>query len=102
MTALALAAIALAAPPKSHIVWKPIPYGAARRAEMAAYAAKHYGMRTCVLHPHAIVEHVTATNSFTSVYDTSAADLYRGKLAAFAATYRFAVGPTFRPRPTGC
>jgi N-acetylmuramoyl-L-alanine amidase len=73
--ALALAALALAAPPKPHVVWKPIPYGATRRAEMAAYAKKHYGNRSWVLHPRAIVEHVTATGSFSSAYNTFAADV---------------------------
>jgi len=72
--AVALAALVLAAPPRPHIVWKPIPYGAARRAEMAAYAEKHYGLRTWMLHPRAIVEHVTATDSFSSVYETFAAN----------------------------
>jgi len=73
--ALVLAAIALAAPPKPHIVWKPIPYGATRRAEMARYARKHYGIDSSVLHPRAIVEHVTATTSFASAYNTFAADV---------------------------
>jgi N-acetylmuramoyl-L-alanine amidase-like protein len=72
--ALALAALALAAPPKPHIVWKPIPFGAARLAETAAYAKRHYGLNTYVLHPRAIVEHVTATTSFVSAYNTFAAD----------------------------
>jgi N-acetylmuramoyl-L-alanine amidase len=72
--ALALAALALAAPPKPHVVWKPIPYGATRRAEMAAYAQKHYGVDSWVLHPRAIVEHVTATDSFSSVYSTFSSD----------------------------
>jgi beta-N-acetylhexosaminidase len=72
--ALVLAALALAAPPKPHVVWKPIPYGATRRAEMAAYAKKHYDIDSYVLHPRAIVEHVTATDSFSSVYNTFAAD----------------------------
>ena len=74
MIALALAALMLAAPPRPHIVWKPIPYGAVRRAEMAAYAEKHYGLHTWVLRPRAIVEHVTATDSFSSVYATFAAN----------------------------
>lgn len=74
MIALALVALALAAPPKPHIEWKPIPYGAVRRAEMAAYARRHYGIDTFVLHPRAIVEHVTATNSFSSVWNTFAAN----------------------------
>ena len=74
MIALVLAAIALAAPPKPHVVWKPIPYGATRRAEMASYARKHYGTDSWVLHPRAIVEHVTATTSFSSVWNTFAAN----------------------------
>ena len=75
MIAAALALLMLAAPPKPHIVWKPIPYGAVRRAEMAAYAEKHYGLNTWVLRPRAIVEHVTATDSFSSVYQSFAANL---------------------------
>ena len=74
MIALALAALALASPPKPHIVWKPIPYGATRRAEMAAYAKKHYGIDSWRLRPRAIVEHVTVTTSFSSVYSTFASD----------------------------
>jgi N-acetylmuramoyl-L-alanine amidase len=74
--ALALAALALVGPPpKPHIVWKPIPYAATRRAEMAAYAKKHYGIDSWVLHPRAIVEHVTASSSFASAFDTFAADV---------------------------
>ena len=73
MIALALAVLALAAP-RPHIVWKPIPYGAVRRAEMAAYARRHYGIDSFVLHPRAIVEHVTATDSFSSVWNTFAAN----------------------------
>jgi N-acetylmuramoyl-L-alanine amidase len=71
---VALAALALAAPPKPHIVWKPIPFGATRLAETAAYAKRHYGLNTYVLHPRAIVEHVTATPGFASAYNTSAVD----------------------------
>jgi N-acetyl-anhydromuramyl-L-alanine amidase AmpD len=72
--ALALAVAALAAPPRPHIVWKPIPYGARRRAEMAQYAERHYGLRTWRLEPKVIVEHVTATTSFSSVWNAFAAD----------------------------
>jgi N-acetylmuramoyl-L-alanine amidase len=78
--AVLLAALALAAPPRPHIVWKPIPYGATRRTEMATYAKKHYGIRSWVLHPRAIVEHVTATDSFSSVYNTFAADVSDAEL----------------------
>jgi N-acetylmuramoyl-L-alanine amidase-like protein len=69
VVALILAA-ALLAPARPHIVWKPIPFGAARLAEMRAYALRHYGMRTA-----ALVEHVTASSSFSSAYNTFAADV---------------------------
>ncbi len=74
MLALVLAA-ALVAPSKPHVVWKPIPYGAHRKAEMAQYAARHYGIRSYVLKPKVIVEHYTATTSFSSAYNTFAADV---------------------------
>ncbi len=75
MLALVLAAVALAAPPKPHVVWKPIPFGAKRLAETAAYAKRHYGIDSYVLRPRAIVEHVTVTSSFSSAYNTFAADV---------------------------
>jgi beta-N-acetylhexosaminidase len=78
--AVALAAVALIAPPRPHIVWKPIPFGAARLAETTAYAQRHYGIRSHVLRPQAIVEHVTATASFSSAYNTFAADVPDGEL----------------------
>ena len=71
---LALAA-ALLAPARPHIVWKPIPFGPRRVAEMRAYAARHYGLHTATLKPRAIVEHVTATSTFTSAWNTFAADV---------------------------
>jgi N-acetylmuramoyl-L-alanine amidase len=74
MLALALAVAALAAPPKPHVVWKPIPFGAARKAEMARYAEKHYGIRSWVLRPEVIVEHYTATETLAPVWSTFASD----------------------------
>jgi N-acetylmuramoyl-L-alanine amidase len=63
------------APPKPVIVPKPIPFGAQRRAEMTAYALRHYGMATWrLVRPHVIVEHYTASTSFASAYATFAAD----------------------------
>ena len=70
MIALALVVAALLAPPRPHIVWKPIPYGPQRKAEMADYARRHYGIHTWRLNPKVIVEHYTATPTFSSVYDT--------------------------------
>jgi N-acetyl-anhydromuramyl-L-alanine amidase AmpD len=58
-----------------HIVWKPIPYGPRRRAEMAQYAAKHYGIRTWALRPKVIVEHYTASESFSATWNAFAADV---------------------------
>jgi N-acetylmuramoyl-L-alanine amidase len=74
VVALALAA-ALIAPAKPHIVWKPIPFGARRVAEMRAYAQRHYGLQAATLEPRAIVEHVTTTSTFSSAYNTFAADV---------------------------
>jgi N-acetylmuramoyl-L-alanine amidase len=71
MVALAFA-LALHAPP---IVWKPIPFGAKRKAETAQYAERHYGIRSYVLRPKVIVEHYTATSSFATAYNTFAADV---------------------------
>ena len=63
------------APPKPHIVQKPIPFSALRRNETAAYAARHYGLSTWRLrNPHVIVEHYTAGNSFSSAWNTFASD----------------------------
>jgi beta-N-acetylhexosaminidase len=82
--ALALAAVSL------HVVWKPIPFGPERKAETAAYAQRHYGVRSWVLRPKVIVEHVTATNSFSSVWSTFAAnrpDQELGQLPGTCAHY---------------
>ena len=74
MAALAVV-LALLAPVKPHIVWKPIPYGTVRKAEMAAYAKRHYGVSTWRLErPQVIVEHYTASESFSSAYNTFASD----------------------------
>lgn len=85
MVALTLA-VALLAPPKPHIVWKPIPFGAKRKAEMAQYAERHYGIHSYVLKPRVIVEHVTATTSFSSAYNTFAADVPDAELHSLPGT----------------
>lgn len=73
LAALALS-ISLAVAPKPHIIWKPIPYGPTRKAEMAAYAEKHYGIDSWRLHPKVIVEHYTASNSFSSAWNAFASN----------------------------
>ena len=61
------------APPR--IVSRPVPFGAKRKAEMRAYARRHYGIDDYRLrNPRVIVEHYTATNSFASTYNTFASD----------------------------
>jgi len=57
------------------IVWRPIPFGARRKAEMAAYSARHYGTRTWRLtDPKVIVEHYTAGLTFQGAWNTFASN----------------------------
>jgi beta-N-acetylhexosaminidase len=72
--ALVLSLVAFLAPPKPHIVWKPIPFDSHRRAEMAAYSKKHYGIDSWVLHPKVIVEHYTGGESFSAAWDSFASN----------------------------
>jgi beta-N-acetylhexosaminidase len=82
LTALVLAAGAGAtgssthpAPPRPRIVVKPIPFGPARQAETRIYAKRHYAIDTWRLrHPHVIVEHYTASDTFASAYNTFASN----------------------------
>ncbi|MDQ6778510.1 MAG: N-acetylmuramoyl-L-alanine amidase [Actinomycetota bacterium] len=63
-------------PRKPLIVQSPIPFGPARKAEMAAYAVRHYGLDTYRLtDPHVIVIHFTVTPDFQSTYNTFAPDV---------------------------
>ncbi len=66
--------------PQPHIVQRPIDYGPKRLAEMAAYAKRHYGTYTSHLSPHVIVEHYTASESFSSAWSTFAADVADSEL----------------------
>jgi N-acetylmuramoyl-L-alanine amidase len=73
--------LATPAPPRPAIVSKPIPYGPQRRAEMAAYSRRHYGKGTWrLIRPRVIVEHYTASTSFSSAYATFAADVADSEL----------------------
>jgi N-acetylmuramoyl-L-alanine amidase len=61
--------------PRPRIIEKLIPFPAQRKAEMAAYAKRHYGLDTWRLtHPHVIVEHYTANDSFSATWNTFASD----------------------------
>ncbi len=76
---------AVAPPP---IVQHPIPFGARRRADMAAYARRHYGLWTWRLRsPRVIVEHLTVNGSLQATY------------AAFA---RNVADPELHERPGTC
>jgi N-acetylmuramoyl-L-alanine amidase len=56
------------APPR--VTRKPIPYGPERRAQMAAYARRHYGIDDHRLtDPKVIVQHYTVTDTFQPVFD---------------------------------
>jgi hypothetical protein len=73
MTAFALASGGHAHRPP--IVNWPIPFGAKRKREMAAYSERHYGERTWRLrHPRVIVEHMSQTSNAGAVYNTFAPD----------------------------
>ena len=61
-------------PPPIH-QW-PIPFGRARKQQMAAYSLRHYGEDTYVLsHPKVIVEHYTETATALQAYNTFAPDV---------------------------
>jgi len=64
-----------AGPRKPKIVEEPIPFPQKRKQEMAAYAQRHYGAGSYALKkPRVIVEHVTVTNDYQSVFNTFATD----------------------------
>ena len=59
------------APPR--VTAKPIPYGEDRRADMRAYARRHYGIDDYRLRdPKVIVQHYTVTDTFPPVFNTFA------------------------------
>jgi N-acetylmuramoyl-L-alanine amidase len=65
----AVLALARAIAP-ARVVRKPIPYGAERREQMAAYAVRHYGIDDHRLRkPKVIVQHYTVTDTFQPVFD---------------------------------
>jgi beta-N-acetylhexosaminidase len=71
---LAAAPSAAASQARPRIVWRGIPFGAARRAQTRAYAERHYGTSTHTLQPKVIVQHFTASSTFSSAYNTFAAN----------------------------
>jgi beta-N-acetylhexosaminidase len=77
--------------PKPRIVSKPIPFGSKRRRQMRRYAVRHYGMRTFRLRdPKVVVIHYTASSTFSSAYNTFAAnrpDVELGELPGVCAHF---------------
>lgn len=62
--------------PRPPILARPIPFGALRKRETAAYARRHYGLDTYRLtHPHVIVWHFTGSSTFDAAYNTFAPDV---------------------------
>ena len=68
-------ATASAAADRPRIKQTPIPFGTGRKRQMKAYARRHYGLNTHMLRePRVIVEHYTASNSFSSAFNTFASN----------------------------
>jgi beta-N-acetylhexosaminidase len=73
--AISTAQATAATVPRPKIVWKRIPFGRDRQAQMRAYARRHYGLNHArLLDPKVIVEHMTATTSFSSAWNTFASN----------------------------
>lgn len=66
---------ASAAADRPRIRQTPIPFGTGRRRQMKAYARRHYGLNTHLLRePRVIVQHYTASNRFSSAFNTFASN----------------------------
>jgi protein MpaA len=64
--------LAAQAPRRPAVRWTPIPYGTGRKRQMRRYARRHSGVDSHLLRdPKVIVEHFTASNSFSSAFARS-------------------------------
>jgi beta-N-acetylhexosaminidase len=87
MLAALVALFAALAAPQPTIVQKPIPFGAERKAEMRAYAKRHYGIDSYRLRdPQVIVEHYTVTSTFQQTFNTFAPDTPDAELGELPGT----------------
>jgi hypothetical protein len=76
LIAIAVAGLVHPAPPPPPVKVTPIPYGAKRKREMAAYSERHYGRRAWRLrHPRVIVEHMAQAGSVAGVRSAFAPDV---------------------------
>ena len=70
------------------VVTDHLTFGATRKAETAAYAARHYGSRTARLRPSLIVLHYSESDTYASVRSLFEADLpNRGERPGTCAHY---------------
>ena len=61
--------------PPPPIVQMPIPFGAARQAQMRAYSVRHYGIDSDrLMDPHLIIWHFTESPTVASTFNTFASD----------------------------
>ncbi len=68
-------ASAAARAPKPKIDWDPIPFGADRKAQMRRYSRRHYGdAKAKLVDPKVIVQHYTASTTYSSAFNTFAAN----------------------------
>jgi hypothetical protein len=75
LLAVASRARAAAAAPKPPVEWDPIPFGAERKRQMRRYSRRHYGeAKAKLVEPKVIVEHYTASSSFSAAFDTFASN----------------------------
>jgi N-acetylmuramoyl-L-alanine amidase len=96
--ALAASARAPSVVPRPVIHQWPIPFGAARKRQMAAYSLRHYGEETYRLtNPKVIVEHYTETATAGEAYNTFAPDVPDSEFHELPNTCaQFLVEPTGR------
>jgi beta-N-acetylhexosaminidase len=61
--------------PKPAVDWDPIPFGADRKAQMRRYSRRHYGdAKARLVDPKVIVQHYTASTTYSSAFNTFAAN----------------------------
>jgi beta-N-acetylhexosaminidase len=76
LLAVPIGSASSSAAPRPHIVAKSIAFPAKRKAEMQAYAKRHYALATWQLrNPKVIVEHITVSSTFSSAFSTFNADV---------------------------
>jgi beta-N-acetylhexosaminidase len=72
---IAMLALVAAAAPAPAIHHDPIPFPAERKRQMRAYSRRHYGIDEYrLIAPKVIVEHVTASSTYSSAFNTFASN----------------------------